>query len=700
MKKVIKAGACGRIAAGLISMSLAFYAAGMTGCSSSSDSTSEEAESAESGNVEPGAEQNADEESEDIPQSAEGLSAFVSLNVSDMGDKTYKAREKTNNVVVNASEEESVVVEKGKATVGSKKYTKRLKLGGIGSETNRSVTIYVGAGKSGTLTVDCASSSSSDATRELKANGGSLGKAPTKAGTLSAAVTADESGYISLYSANGGGINIYGIYWSDSSAPSSAGGGDDKKCSSEASTPALDNSSTAPSYKNGLKVGTRTDISSVATDSLQSFLYVAPDGTPTGEGTKASPMDIATAIAKLRPGEAIVLKGGTYAFSETVKIAYGNNGESGARKYILPESGSAAVFDFSSQPTADSSRGVQLDGDYWHIYGITCYNAGDNGMYVTGKSNIIERCVFQANQDTGLQIARRASSLSDMADWPADNLVLNCTSFDNKDDKTGENADGFAAKLTCGEGNVFDGCISYANCDDGWDLYAKPATGPIGVVTIRNCVAFQNGKTTSGANYANGDMNGFKLGGSNNQCPTAHVVENSVAFLNGKDGFTDNGNGGALSVSNCSSYGNVNSNFNFYRTLAGGSFKNLVSMTGSVVPAQVDKFGGKEGEVSVPARIADSVYLVDKKKAGFYFVGEESEIFNGSKTGTPVADPYKSELKSTKAPAVDLFVDASCRNSDGTVNLGGFLEIKEGSTLQTLGAAFGDEAETVIPCGL
>ncbi|MCD8188208.1 MAG: hypothetical protein LUD57_06325 [Ruminococcus sp.] len=33
-----------------------------------------------------------------------------------------------------------------------------------------------------------------------------------------------------------------------------------------------------------------------------------------------------------------------------------------------------------------------------------------------------------------------------------------------------ENADGFAAKLTCGEGNVFDGCMSYNNSDDGWDL--------------------------------------------------------------------------------------------------------------------------------------------------------------------------------------------------------------------------------------
>ncbi|MCR4821797.1 MAG: right-handed parallel beta-helix repeat-containing protein [Treponema sp.] len=473
-----------------------------------------------------------------------------------------------------------------------------------------------------------------------------------------------------------------------------------KQTSSEAVTPTIDNSATAPAYTNGLKVGTRTNISSVNTDSLSTFIYVSPNGTSSGAGTKASPMDLITAITKIPEGGAIVLKGGTYSFSSTVKIAYGNNGSEAARKYILPESGSAAVLDFSAQAVADSSRGVQIDGDWWHIYGINCYNAGDNGMYVTGNNNIVERCVFQANQDTGLQIARRDKNLSNMAYWPSNNLILNCTSFDNKDDKTGENADGFAAKLTCGNGNVFDGCISYANCDDGWDLYAKSATGPIGIVTIRNCVAFQNGKTTSGANYANGDMNGFKLGGSNNSCPTPHVVSNSLAFLNGKDGFTDNGNGGALNVSNCTSYGNINSNFNFYRTYAGGVFTKLVSMAGEVSPAQVDKFGGKKAEVTVAAKISSSIYLTDKKKKTFNYVDAESVIYNGDKAGTTISDIYSTDIKSTKAPQVNLKVDAQCRNTDGTINLGGFLETSSSSKYAGMGARFGDQAETVLECGL
>lgn len=66
------------------------------------------------------------------------------------------------------------------------------------------------------------------------------------------------------------------------------------------------------------------------------------------------------------------------------------------------------------------------------------------------------------------------------------------------DPDNGEDADGFACKLTTGEGNVFSGCISYNNVDDGWDLYTKSATGAIGAVSIEDCVAYNNGVTSSG----------------------------------------------------------------------------------------------------------------------------------------------------------------------------------------------------------
>ena len=35
---------------------------------------------------------------------------------------------------------------------------------------------------------------------------------------------------------------------------------------------------------------------------------------------------------------------------------------------------------------------------------------------------------------------------------------------------------------------------------------------------------------------------------------------NCLAFNNGKDGFTDNGNGGSLTMLNCTSYNNTKTN--------------------------------------------------------------------------------------------------------------------------------------------
>ena len=446
-------------------------------------------------------------------------------------------------------------------------------------------------------------------------------------------------------------------------------------------------------YNNGLKIGRRSRLNEINTANIADAILVS------------TAAEFESALTHVEEGGAIVLKDGTYSFDHQVNIKYGNNGSASAMKYILPETGAKVTLDFSSQSynssdTSKNARGLQIEGDYWHVYGLTVYGSADNGIFVAGKHNIVERCILQANRDTGLQISRKGSSVTNFEDWPSDNLILNCTSFDNHDPATDENADGFASKLTCGNGNVFDGCIAYCNSDDGWDLYAKSATGPIGVVTIKNCVAFGNGKLTAGSSFANGDMNGFKLGGSNNAVPTPHVVYNSMAFGNGKDGFTDNGNGGALHIYNCTSFGNINSNFNFYRTYAGGLFKRLVSMLGSVSPKQVDKFGGKDKECSVAAKISDSVFVLDKSKKIFSLIKEETEIFNGSKLGESVSDPYSSEVKSTNAPAGNDGVDAACRNADGTINMKGFLEIKEGSAYEGMGAKFGSEAYQILPVTL
>lgn len=422
-------------------------------------------------------------------------------------------------------------------------------------------------------------------------------------------------------------------------------------------------------------------------------LYVSPSGKSTAAGTQNAPMDLLTAINSISAGYTIWMEEGTYKayelYGAPIVIAESNSGAEGAYKTISSINGGTVTIDFSGMAELGSNRGIVLDGSYWHFYDIDICNAGDNGMLLSGDNNIIELCQFYANHDSGLQISRYNTSADTIDLWPSNNVILNCTAFDNKDEATCENADGFAAKLTCGEGNVFDGCISYCNSDDGWDLYAKPATGSTGVVTIKNSVAFGNGKLTNGEGSANGDMNGFKLGGSNKQCPTPHVVTNCIAFNNGATGFTDNGNGGAVTLTNCTSVNNgmynaAKANYMCYRTSKDAAYTNLLSFAEKKTTA-TDQFLGTVSHT-----------LYHYKGVGTYWVNNWL-CTDGAKTkysGSEGADytVSASDFVSTQIPGYDAATGAYTadyhsifRNADGSINLSGLYEVSNDSPLYTAG---------------
>ena len=288
-------------------------------------------------------------------------------------------------------------------------------------------------------------------------------------------------------------------------------------------------------------------------------LYVSPNGSASAAGTISSPTTLASAISRVASGGEIFLRGGTYNLSETVLIAPGNDGTSGNRTLLAAYPGETPVLDFSAQSELTTARGLSLNADYWHVYGIVVQKAGDNGISVGGSNNVIERVVTRNNRDTGLQISRMASD-TPQSDWPSNNLVVSSESHDNVD-SDGEDADGFAAKLTVGPGNVFRDTVSHNNIDDGWDLYTKPDTGPIGPVTIEHSLAYENGTLSNGGQAGAGDRNGFKLGGED--IKVNHVVKNSYAVDNGKHGFTFNSNPGSMTISNNVAVGNAQRNFNF-----------------------------------------------------------------------------------------------------------------------------------------
>lgn len=309
----------------------------------------------------------------------------------------------------------------------------------------------------------------------------------------------------------------------------------------------------------GLLAGTLVALSGTPAQAASSVLYVAPGGTDSAAGTQSAPTTLTSAISRIAAGGTIYLRGGTYAYSSTVTVPAGSNGSSGALTTLSAYPGETPVLDFSAQSESSSNRGIQLFANYWHLYGLTVEHAGDNGIYVGGSNNVVERTVTAYNRDTGLQLGRISSSTSSSA-WPANNLVVSSESHDNAD-SDGEDADGFAAKLTTGTGNVFRYDVSHNNIDDGWDLYTKTDTGAIGPVTIEYSLSYGNGTLSDGSQSGDGDRNGYKLGGDD--IAVNHVVQHNIAYGNGHHGFTYNSNPGTMTVSNNVGIDNAERNFSF-----------------------------------------------------------------------------------------------------------------------------------------
>jgi len=294
-------------------------------------------------------------------------------------------------------------------------------------------------------------------------------------------------------------------------------------------------------------------------------IFVAPDGDDSNPGTIDLPFKtLEKAVSVSGPDSLIYMRGGVYYDSTTISL--NKSGTGGHYIRIWAYQDEVPVIDFSGQPVSTSSRGIKISHNYWYLKGLVIINAKDNGIYITSWYNIVENCVLYNCNDTGLQISNDGSY----------NTVINCDSYDNHDPLTyGENADGFAAKLGIGPGNIFRGCRSWNNSDDGYDMYEAADT-----VLIDNCWAFRNGYNIWGIPNFSGDGNGFKLGG--NYYADPHKIIRSVAFDNKNKGFDQNNNTAGITVYNNTAWGNGARNFSFPTTPTSGMhiLKNNISYEG------------------------------------------------------------------------------------------------------------------------
>jgi hypothetical protein len=276
--------------------------------------------------------------------------------------------------------------------------------------------------------------------------------------------------------------------------------------------------------------------------------YVAQTGNDNNNGSINAPFKTITrAVSSAVAGDIIYLRGGVHTL--TARVSISKNGTATNRFRLLAFPGDARpVLDFSALSVSDANRGISLSGNFWHFYGFDIFKAGDNGLHISGDNNIIEFCSFYENADSGCQLSNGA----------ANNQIINCDSYFNKDATDGD-ADGFAVKLDVGTGNSFKGCRAWQNSDDGWDgLLSSDYTGKP-TTTYDSCWCFMNGYLKSGvASVGNG--NGFKMGGGGTSSARKEhnvTLTRCVAAFNRVKGFDQNNNAGSMILYNCIGYRNA-----------------------------------------------------------------------------------------------------------------------------------------------
>ena len=321
-------------------------------------------------------------------------------------------------------------------------------------------------------------------------------------------------------------------------------------------------------------------------------IHVATTGNDANAGTEAAPLaTIHKAMELVKAGDRILVHEGTYYITERIKIPeLPTNPDLRCELRAYPETAVGKVIidgskmNPSSEIAFKQSRCIYVNhlANYWTFYGLTLQYAKDNGMKMEGSYNIVERCVFRYNNDTGLQIGMYKDwKIEETKSFPISgtpefnpgyaycrgNQVINCDAYENADLKTysgssddGGDADGFAVKLFPGPGTKFYGCRAWNNSDDNWDLYMTYHP-----VVIDHCWAYHAGYYTnaSGNETVGVNGNGFKLGGGGSaggaafdQSTGAHVVTNCVSFGNLHKGFDQNNAYEGMYVINCTAWGN------------------------------------------------------------------------------------------------------------------------------------------------
>ncbi|MCX4984874.1 right-handed parallel beta-helix repeat-containing protein [Streptomyces sp. NBC_00572] len=278
--------------------------------------------------------------------------------------------------------------------------------------------------------------------------------------------------------------------------------------------------------------------------------------------TVSTAADLATAVKNATPGTVIQIRGGTYYPTATLQSTA--NGTSASRIQLRPYGSETVRIDGSQLPAG--SWIFKLTADYWSVADLTFQNSPDSAVVCTSCTGTTWDRIRTINGgDSGFTLTGADTN---------DNTVRNLDSSGHYDAANhGENADGLAVKFGSGTGNLITGARLSNNSDDGVDLWSWSSP-----LTIEHSWAYGNGRNRWSDSAFAGDGNGYKLGGDGEV--VAHVVNNSAAWDNAGNGFTENSNRGAIQINRTTSYANGKKGY-YFATGAARLGKNLAVSNGT-----------------------------------------------------------------------------------------------------------------------
>jgi hypothetical protein len=379
--------------------------------------------------------------------------------------------------------------------------------------------------------------------------------------------------------------------------------------------------------------------------------FIAPNGADGNAGTVEKPFaSFKRAQEAVKPGDTVWIRGGTYAPKEgdvarkQGMFAYVNDmsksGEKGKPIQYFAYKDEKPVFDLTAIKPALRIDAFYVTGSWLHFKGLEV-----TGVQVVltghtqsicfaneGSNNIYEQLVMHDGQAIGIYSTRGGG-----------NLFLNCDAFRNWDYTSeggkGGNVDGFGCHPTAGStGNVFRGCRSWFNSDDGYDCINSHES-----VTFDHCWAFYNGFNSKFE--SEGDGNGFKGGGYGStpaeRVPKPvprHVIQFCLAVRNKANGFYANHHTGGSDWINNSAFNN-GADFNMMTRLAdnktdvdgvGHKLRNNLAYKGRTLLARYEK--GKNDE-------SHDSFLMDLEISDKDFVSlDEAELVKPRKPNGDLPD--------------------------------------------------------------